>query len=966
MFDWDGTAVPDRDSDATEVRVLVEALCATAMHVAIVTGTHIDNVDDQLRARPRGPGRLLVAVNRGSEVFEVDEQGPRLLYRREASPAENAALDQAAAATIEQLAARGVEAALVSQRLNRRKIDVIPLPAWADPPKARIDELLAAVEARLAAAGIHGLLEVVSIAEAAARAAGLPDPRVTSDAKHVEIGLTDKSDAARDLFSRLWDEGIGPGLVLVGGDEFGLLGGLPGSDSLMLVPEARGVTCISVGVEPTGVPPGVIALGGGPARFLELLADQVRRRDNRDVPGIDARAGWTLSYAGIDHERERAVEAVLTLADGTIGTSGAPLLSHPSATPGVVIAGVYRGDDAAADLVDAPRWDRLGPAAVGDEQLSRTLDLHTGVLVEHVADTVQIDSVRFSSLARPGTAVLRVAAPNTMPGPALTTVDAESDTVHRDGATEWAVVRGKARAACVAATQDVREGIVDRVAAYEALDAPSGAHDGALARLVDARAAGFDHLLAEHRRAWAGRWAAADVGIAGDDDLQLATRVALFHLMASVATSGDATVGARGLSGHGYRGHVFWDSDVFVLPFLAATHPPAARAMLEYRVRRLDVAMEAALAEGRVGARFPWESATFGDDVTPRSVRDRSGHVTPIRTGWAEVHIVADIAWAAAHYIDWTADRAFAEDDGHRLFVETARYWTSRVRVDNDGAHLYGVIGPDEYHEPVDDNMFTNVMARWNLRRAAASAQRVGGIDAAEVTKWLDLADALVDGFDPATGVYEEFAGFHTLEPLLISEVARRPIVADLLLGRSRVRAAQVVKQADVLMAHHLVPDECEGGSLASNLDYYEPRTAHGSSLSPGVHAALLARVGRLDEALSWLRLAAQVDLTDVTQTTAGGLHLATMGSVWQALAWGFAGVRALPEALRVDPRLPDELDALELRVQYHGVPVRIEIGHEATTITATRPVPLVFGEAAVALVSGPDGVTVPNDNGRH
>ncbi|MDZ4828222.1 MAG: hypothetical protein SGJ13_17425, partial [Actinomycetota bacterium] len=242
MFDWDGTAVPDRRADAKTVRSVIEALCENAVHVTIVTGTHVGNVDDQLGARPRGPGRLLLAVNRGSEVYEVDGEGPRLLHRREATAAENEALDRSAALTIERLAARGLTTALVSQRLNRRKIDVIPLPEWADPPKARIDELLQATEARLAAAGLAGLPEVVAIAHAAAREAGIVDPRVTSDAKHVEIGLTDKSDAARDLLARLWDEGIGPALVLVGGDEFGTLGGIPGSDSLMLVPEAQGVT----------------------------------------------------------------------------------------------------------------------------------------------------------------------------------------------------------------------------------------------------------------------------------------------------------------------------------------------------------------------------------------------------------------------------------------------------------------------------------------------------------------------------------------------------------------------------------------------------------------------------------------------------------------------------------------------------------------------------------------------------
>jgi trehalose/maltose hydrolase-like predicted phosphorylase len=349
--------------------------------------------------------------------------------------------------------------------------------------------------------------------------------------------------------------------------------------------------------------------------------------------------------------------------------------------------------------------------------------------------------------------------------------------------------------------------------------------------------------------------------------------------------------------------------------------------------------------------------------VTPRSVRDQTGQVVPIRTGEDEVHIVADVAWAACCYADWSGDTQFAASRGHQLLVETAQYWASRIRVESDGAHVYGVIGPDEYHEPVDDNMFTNVMARWNLRRAAASARAHGGVDAEEVSRWLDLADRLVDGYDPDTGLYEQFAGFDKLESVLIAEIApRRPIAADLLLGRDRVRGAQVIKQPDVLMAQHLVPDECADGSLVPNLDFYEPRTAHGSSLSPGVHASLLARARRFDDALHWLRIAADVDLADITNTTAAGLHLATMGSVWQAFAFGFAGLRAGNDALTVDPRVPDAWDELELAVRYHDVPVRVLVRADSTTITADQPIELAFGPARSPIPCGPGSVTVEHE----
>lgn len=189
--------------------------------------------------------------------------------------------------------------------------------------------------------------------------------------------------------------------------------------------------------------------------------------------------------------------------------------------------------------------------------------------------------------------------------------------------------------------------VLDRFGTYlaDATSLPPPQPAAAAAR--DAAATGFDRLLDEHRRAWAARWDDADIVVEGDDELQLAVRFALFHLMATAPDEGEAAVGARGVTGTGYRGHVFWDADTFVLPFLAATHPAAARAMLEYRVRRLPAALDAARAAGRAGARFPWESARSGRDVTPLSARDRAGRLVRIRTGQLEDHIVSEVAWAS-------------------------------------------------------------------------------------------------------------------------------------------------------------------------------------------------------------------------------------------------------------------------------------------------------------------------------
>ncbi len=958
VFDWDGTAVPDRAADAGALRAAVESACALGLDLAVVSGTHAGNIDGQLGARPRGPGELHLLLNRGSEVFRAGSQGVELISRRTASQAEQVALDRAAALTVERLGARGLDARIVPPRLNRRKIDLIPAPEWADPPKARIAELLAAVEARLREHELDGLHAAVELGEAAAAEAGLEGACVTSDAKHVEIGLTDKSDSARWYLEHLWLRGICPEQVLIVGDELGSLGGLSGSDYKLLVDTAAGATVASVGVEPHGVPVGVIALGGGPQAFARLLARQLALRRRGALPIVSHDPCWTLAVDRVEHEHERARESLLTLADGVLGTRGS-VLAPNGATPAVLMAGVYRGHGELSELQPAPLWNRLAPLPYGG-CVRRVLDLHAGTLSQEVRG--ELRALQFCSLAEPGIAVLRALASRAtleaspaLLAPAHARAECEDDgAVMRiavaDGALEAAAVQSIAGSGADAA--------LERIAAYVATAAEDSSRP-ALRRVHQAREAGRERLLGDHRRAWAQRWDAADVRIDGDPELQLGVRLALFHLMACAGDRGEAAVGARGMSGRGYRGHVFWDSDVFVLPFLAATHPAAARAILEYRVRRLPAAQAAARAAGRAGARFAWESAAGGEDVTPHAARDRAGRAVAIYTGQREEHIVADVAWAAGCYIDWTGDRAFREGSGRRLLVETARYWASRIERDADGsggrAHIRGVIGPDEYHELVDDNAYTNVMARWNLRRAAAETADAN-VERAERASWLELADALVDGYRADSGLYEQFAGFFELEPLIVSEVApRRPIAADLLLSPERVHRAQVVKQADVLLLHHLVPDEVVAGSLAANLAFYEPRTAHASSLSPGVHAALFARAGGLEQARAALAATTRIDLDDVSGSTAGGVHIAAMGSVWQALALGFAGVRPRADVLELDPRLPSGWELLELRLRFRGAQLRIGVGAGAIEVRSDRPALLSLAGSPPVSV-GPSG----------
>jgi kojibiose phosphorylase len=308
-----------------------------------------------------------------------------------------------------------------------------------------------------------------------------------------------------------------------------------------------------------------------------------------------------------------------------------------------------------------------------------------------------------------------------------------------------------------------------------------------------------------------------------------------------------------------------------------------------YRYHSLPAARAKAAALGHQGALYAWESADTGEETTPRARVREDGRVVPIRSGMDEQHISADVAYAVWHYWSATGDHEFLLNAGAEVLLETARFWGSRATLEQDGRyHIRSVIGPDEYHEGVDDNAYTNVMAQWNLERGQeiarllrsrwprrwAAVQRRLRIGMRELAHWEDVATRLAILRDPARGLIEQFAGFFQLDPVDLAAYEPRGAPMDVLLGPERVQQSQVIKQADVIMLLALLSDRFAGQARETNFRYYEPRCGHGSSLSPPIHALVAARLGQTALALRYFRETAAIDLDDTMGNAAGGVLL--------------------------------------------------------------------------------------------
>ncbi|MEV4554175.1 glycoside hydrolase family 65 protein [Nonomuraea wenchangensis] len=481
-------------------------------------------------------------------------------------------------------------------------------------------------------------------------------------------------------------------------------------------------------------------------------------------------------------------------------------------------------------------------------------------------------------------------------------------------------------------------------------------HDQVAAALAAARLVGWDGLCADQRHFLDAFWDGADVEVEGDAEVQQAVRFGLFHLLQSAARLEERALPAKGLTGSGYDGHAFWDTEIFVLPVLTYTYPRAVADALSWRRSILPLARARARQLGLRGAAFPWRTI-HGEEC--------SGYWP---AGAAAFHVNADIAHAVAQFVDACQDVAFDRDAGLHVLVETARLWCALGHHDAAGRYrIDGVTGPDEYTAVADNNVYTNLMAQRNLREAAEAAARHPALAARlevteeEIRRWREAAEAMTVPWDERLGVHPQSEGFtqHALWDFAATGPDRYPLLLHF--PYFDLYRRQVVKQADVVLAMHLREDAFTPEQKADNFAYYEALTVRDSSLSACTQAVIAAEVGYLELAYRYLGEAALMDLADLEKNTVDGVHMASLAGAWIALVAGFGGMRAGGGRMCFAPALPSGITRLAFRLSYRGSLMSVSATKEATAYRLLEGPPITLTHYGEEFDLGREEVTRPN-----
>ena len=726
--------------------------------------------------------------------------------------------------------------------------------------------------------------------------------------------------------------------------------------------------------------------------------------------------GWLIrdqtSPAASDEVRKATVFA---LANGYMSSRGAPEDTPPD-RPGIVghhVNGLYdtpTGGILDREMINLPAWSMLQLESDGQPlrlaeaaSYTRTLDLRRGLLEQTAHWTtaagalVALHSERLISLDRLHLGAIEWRIEASAPCQLAIRSAIDANVANRFAPTHFAAVHPQATPnACTVAARTIDPGydvvvmaahdfrrppdraLADRGRAEHVYRASLAAgaplvftkfaavydsrfSDGDLTALCAAELSrairdGYDAIRAAHIARWTELWEMSDLVIDGDDQAQTAIRFCLFHLLANMPHSDRVSISARGLQGQDYWGSIFWDYEIYVLPFFIYTQPESARRSLIYRYHTLDGARRKARALGFAGAYYAWQSQETGDETCALYVFDDPRTGQKIRSYFADeqIHISADIAFAIWQYIRATGDAAFLSAYGLEALCEVARFFASRSTPNGDRYELRSVLGPDEYHERVDNNAYTNALARASLEIALAALDRVRVSDPVayhqiaaqidlgddEIAHWRDIARRMfVPQPDPATGLIEQFDGYFALEDAPPDVVRTRLEHPDQYPGglTGPYQTTQSIKQADVVLLLYLLRDRYSQAVKTANWQYYEPRTAHDSSLSPMAYALVAADVGMTEWAYTYFMHTAMLDLLGTGPHWNLGVHTAAMGGAWLAIVHGFCHLDLHEDGVNLSgwPGLPAGWRRVSFGFFWRGRRVRFTTDGQTTLLEA-------------------------------
>ncbi|MBU4562795.1 glycoside hydrolase family 65 protein, partial [bacterium] len=464
---------------------------------------------------------------------------------------------------------------------------------------------------------------------------------------------------------------------------------------------------------------------------------------------------------------------------------------------------------------------------------------------------------------------------------------------------------------------------------------------------------GYNNLFEAHKERWNQLWEQIDITLDGPDFDQLAIRFSQFHIYQMTPVHDERlSIAAKGLSGEGYKGHIFWDMEIFILPFLIYTFPEIAKRLLFYRYHFLDGAREKAKENGFEGAMYPWECADTGCEVTPKwgGVDFKTGKPQRIWTGELEQHITCDIVYSIWHYFQATCDYDFMYNYGLEIILETSRFWASRLEYnpEKDQYEINDVTGPDEYSEHINNNTFTNYMVKWQLNKTIQFSEWVK-MNQLEVWKkvtskikftfnelsdWKEKADKIYIAMDKASGFIHQYEGFTDKKEVDLLKYKGKVGAIAQDYNWEEITQMQVLKQSDIIMLLYLLGDDFSQETKRLNWDYYEPKTLHDSSLSPSIHAIVALDIEDVEKGYEYFERSIRIDLGENLKSSWDGLHAASLGGNWQAVVNGFGGVRITNKGrLRINPHLPEKWKNLKFKINWRGEKYSIEITKNKITL---------------------------------